>query len=373
MKIGIDTFGCDHARSGLGSYLLYFITNIPVVKDIEIVLFGSEIDRYTYSSDTGYEYISVSVPDSLEAERLWHRFSFKKFIKKNQFDAVLFPAAERVIPTSFKNYQGLAVVNSIISSNLSQTPRTYRHQLKKGLSKVQTIIAASDFIKKDLIALGIKASKIQVIHNGIDHKLFYPMLDLDQDIINIKPFAIKRPYFIYGSRLSGPEKKHEQLIKAFNQFKKNTGLPHRLVIAGDDGLNSEAVQTCAFQSDYSSDIFLTGYFPHESFPKLYAGAEACIFPSVNEGVGLPILEAMACGIPVLCSNEGALPEIGGNSPLYFDSDNIDEISGKMQEIIENQAKRTEMITKGLEWSKNYSWNSTVIKTLSLISDKYKDL
>lgn len=365
MKIGIDTFGCDHARSGFGSYLISCIANIPSDLLDNFELFGSELDRYTYSSDRPIKFNSVSVFDSLVIERLWHLLKINKFVKKNKYDLVIYPAVERVIPARFK-VKGVAIVNSILSKQMDKFNFLYKWQLKRGLKKVSKVIAASNVIKDDLINLGVAPSKITVIHNGIEHKLFYPILDLDEEKIQIHPFAIKRPYFIYGSKISGPEKKHEQLIKAFEIFKKRTGLPHRLVITGSEGDSFNFVNDLAFNSEYSTDIFITGYFPHENFGKLYAGAEACVFPAVNEGVGLPILEAMACGIPVLCSNSGSLKEMGGDAPIYFDSDNIEEIATDMQIVVEDENKRSEMIQKGLEVSRQFSWEKTVLETLEII-------
>ncbi len=367
MKIGIDTFGCDHARSGLGAYILNFIANIPDDREFSFGLFGSEIDRYTYSGDRDIPFVSANVPDSLEAERLWHLFGAGKFTVRNGYDAVLYPAAEKVVPVSFRR-PGIVIANSIISSSQAWHDRMYRFQLRRGLVKAEKIIAASEFIKNDLVSLGIDGNRISVIHNGIDHKLFYPSMEADTDVVEIKPFAIKRPYFIYGSRLAGPEKKHLELIKAFSLFKRRTGLPHRLVLSGSGGAYTESVHRAAFESPAASDIFLTGYFPHESFPQLYAGADACVFPSVNEGVGLPVLESMACGIPVICSSSGALPEIGGDVPLYFDSDNVEEMAECMEKVVTDSVLRERMVSAGLERAAEFSWEKTVRITLDAVAE-----
>ena len=365
MKIGIDTFGCDHARSGLGTYILSFVSNIQSSKEDSVELFGSEIDHYTYTSGKDISYKSVNIPDSLSSERFWHFSSCSKFVKAQGYDVVFYPAPDKVLPVSFKK-KGIAIVNTILSTNVEgKKDWTQKVQIKRGLYRCHKIIAASEYIKKDLIVHGIDEQKIEVVYNGIDHKLFYPAIDLDDDIVDIKPFAIKRPYFIYGSRLSGPEKKHVELIKAFSIFKEKTGLPHRLVISGSEGPYSAEIHKAAFESPYASDIFLTGYFPHESFPKLYAGAEALVFPSVIEGVGLPVLEAMATGVPVLCSNAAALPEISGNNALYFNSDNPEEIAMCMEKIVSNQTLRNELIKKGVEWASGFSWENTVSKTFAI--------
>ena len=366
MKAGIDTFGCDHGRSGIGSYLHSFAANLPLSGDVAFELFGSEIDRYTYNSVREIPFQAVAVPDSLGAERLWHFFRLQKFARNAKYDVVLYPAIERVLPLSFKT-PGVAVVNSIVSVMLKEKgDRMMRMQIRRGLAKVQKIVAASQFLRNDLTGLGIDESKIEVIHNGIDHRLFFPQLQIDAETVTIKPFAIKRPYFIYGSRLSGPEKKHIELIKAFALFKERTKAPHRLVIAGAEGPSSEDVHRAASLSPAASDIFLTGFFPHESFPLLYAGADACVFPSVNEGVGLPILEAMATGIPVACAKAGALSEMGGDAAFYFDPDNIEEVAAAMEKLVSDSAFREKMIASGLRRARHFSWETTVSETIEVM-------
>lgn len=367
IKIGIDTLGGDHGKSGFGSYILYFISNLHKNDNIEIELFGTEEDRYTYTSGTDIPYSAIKLLETPKALRRWYKYHSNRFIKKHGYDAVIFPSANKMLPRKFKGYTALAVINSIMSSDITEMDRKSRRQLKKGILRAHKIIAASKYIKDDLVKLGVTDENIIVIHNGIDHKLFFPMADIFEDeIVDVKPFAIKRPYFVYGSTLSSPEKKHIELIKAFELFKKNTGLPHRLVLAGNDGPYAEEIHKVAFDSQFASDIFLTGFFPHENFARLYGGAEACLFPSVNEGVGLPILEAMACGIPVLCSDKGALKEIGGTAPLYFNSDDIDNIATNMQKVTEDEDLRNNMVTDGIVWAKDFNWEETVNQTLATI-------
>ncbi|MGP1458431.1 MAG: glycosyltransferase family 4 protein [Treponema sp.] len=367
MRLGIDTFGCDHARSGIGSYLRAFTANIKQGLPHTAELFGSEIDKFTYTSGTEIPFKSASIPDSLSAERFWHFTACNKFAAAQGYDAVLYPAPDRVLPVSFK-VPGVAVVNTVLSSSVEGNPDWIQKlQIKRGLYKVQRIIAASEFIREDLVKHGVPAEKIEVVYNGIDHKIFYPVIHLDAEVVNVKPFAIKRPYFIYASRLSSPEKKHIELIKAFSLFKERTGLPHRLVLAGAEGAYSSEIHKAAFESSAASDIFLTGYFPHENFPALYAGAAACIFPSVNEGVALPVLEAMAVGVPVLCSSAGAIPEMGRDAALYFNSDNIEEIESAMEKIVSDKELRASMSQKGMERAAAFSWETTVKKTFETLS------
>lgn len=367
MKIAIDTFGCNHAKGGLGSYALNFIANIPEDKLKNFEILGYEVDRYVFNSNKEVPFSSAKVSDDEKSIQKFYESKINKIAKKSGYDVIVFPACEKALPLKFKTFKGVAIVNTIISSFIDENPKRAK-KLLKGLNNIQMIIAASNFIKEDLKQLGLSAEKITVVHNGIDHKIFYPMPDIDAEVVNISPFAIKRPYIIYGSTLSGPEKKHIELIKAFELFKDKTGLPHRLVLAGNDGAYSEKIHQCAFNSKYASDIFLTGYFPPENFAMLYAASELCIFPSVKEGVGLPILEAMASGVPVLCSKEGALKEIGGTSPLYFDSNNIEEIENCLEQCINDSKLKEKMIFEGIIWASEYNWEKTVSRTIQLIMD-----
>ena len=373
MKIGIDTFGCDHGQSGIGSYLSSVLnpltSNFP---DMQWTLFGHETDRYTWKYNDDVTFLGQSIKDSVHAEKNWHVFKCPSFVKKNSFDAVLYSAGARMLPHKF-NVPGIAVVNDIVSKlYTSQNDPSLKSLMKKGLARVNCIIAPSQYVKKDLEKNGFNPRRIEVIHNGINHELFHPEDDFqsmeneNSDMVDIKPFAIKKPYFIYASSLTSAEKKHIELIKAFSLFKKRTGLPHRLVLAGADGPYSNEVHTQAFNSSAASDIFITGYFPHESFPELYRNAEACVFPSVNEGIGLPVLEAMATGLPVLCSKQGALGELAGNNALFFDSDNIEDIAQALEKIVADTELRKKLSQDGISWTKRFSWEKTAEMTKNVI-------
>ncbi|QTQ14420.1 glycosyltransferase family 4 protein [Treponema parvum] len=363
MKIGIDTFGCEHGRSGLGSYLLSLTADLPEAADIEYELFGAPIDRYTYSSSKQIGYNSVSVMDNIVAQWLWHFFMANRFSVKRGYDAVLYTAAAHMIPLSFK-VPGIAIVNDCLSA--AKKNFLYRTQILEGLKNSAKIIASSQFISNDLKNLGIDASKIEVIYNGINHSNFYPHPLEDRDTVTIKPFAIKRPYLIYATRMSGPQKKHIELIRAFTLFKEKTHSPHRLVLTGGNDVFTSEIQKESAKSSAVSDIFLTGYFPPDGFPDLYSGADACIFPSVNEGVGLPVIEAMATGIPVACADSGALREVTGGNAVFFDPDNIEQFSSSIELIVSDRDCREKLIACGIDWTRRFQWSETAQKTVELI-------
>jgi glycosyltransferase involved in cell wall biosynthesis len=307
----------------------------------------------------------------LLAERFWHITSFPKFARKQKYDAVLFPGGVNLLPIRY-DIPSVVVIQDILSD-------TYRNSddglmtgiLKRQLKKAHRIIAASRFIRDDLVNLRIPESRITVIHNGIDTNLFYPRPQDSKEAVLIHPFSIRRPYIIYASRVAYPSKCHVELIQAFALFKKKTGAPHRLVLAGGDSVNAEVVHREVIKSPVASDILLTGYFPHQNLPELYSAADACIFPSASEGVGLPILEAMACGVPVACARSGALPEIAGESALYFDQTNPEDIASAIERLVrtstsENDALREDLIAKGSKWITEFDWKKSAKDTIACI-------
>jgi glycosyltransferase involved in cell wall biosynthesis len=368
MKIGIDTFGCAHGKSGLGSYLSSLSAQLKNTDENTFELFGSEIDRYTYGAENGLTYSSVKLPDNRSYEKFWHYAFANLFARKHKYNAVLYAAGARYLPL-FYTVPGVAVVYDVLSEMYaSEILESKTMRILIGLKNASRVIAASHFIRKDLIKLGVPEEKITVIYNGINHSEFYPREDLSPNLLDIKPFAIKRPYFIYPSQISSSSKKHVELIKAFTIFKEKTRLEHRLVLTGTEGDSIEDVKNAIMESSCRQDIFITGFFPHESFPLLYAGSDGCIFPSVNEGVGLPVLESLAAGIPVACSDAGALPEIAGDNAVYFNSDDIMDIEKAMEKLALDNILRKKLKEGGIEWTKRFSWEKTAEKTIEVLSE-----
>lgn len=369
LKIGIDAFGCDHGMSGIGAYILSLVKNLPK-SNYEFQLFGPELDKYTYTSNIDYiNFVGVDISDARLAEKIWHFKDLNLFIKKQKYDAVIYPSGIDLLPPIF-TVPSVLVFQRVLDNNVNFL---VKFGIKRTLKNITGVISPSKFIQKKLIEYGVNQDNIRVIYNGIDNTLFYPMQNQNESTVLMQPFSIRKPYIIYASRLTVAEKCHVELIKAFVIFKKKFGTDHRLVIAGSDGENAENVHEAVLASGYSSDILLTGYFPHESLPALYGSADLCIFPSRVEGVGLPVIEAMACGIPTACANAGALPEVAGDATVFFDPKNPEEIADAISSLIdteENYNRREILIKKGLEWVLRYNWKTTAEETISYLDDLF---
>jgi glycosyltransferase involved in cell wall biosynthesis len=231
------------------------------------------------------------------------------------------------------------------------------------------IIAVSSWVKQELVELTrVKESRIDVVPNGIDLEAFYPRPRNEESVVLIQPFSFRRPYVLCVSRIEYPVKNHVKLIEAFGIFKERTKYPHRLVLAGGDSQGAERVKEAAAASPYRNDIFFTGHFPFTSLPELYSGADIAVFPSMYEGFGLGVLEAMATGVPVACARAASLPETAEHAALYFDPHSGEDMADRMVTLTTNRDIYRECRKNGLERVQAFSWDRCAGRTLQIIQE-----
>jgi glycosyltransferase involved in cell wall biosynthesis len=241
--------------------------------------------------------------------------------------------------------------------------------LPNALRRLDRIIAVSGWVKGELVERAqVKESRIEVVPNGIDLTAFYPRPRNEESVVLIQPFSFRRPYILYASRIDHPVKNHIRLINAFGIFKERTKHPHRLVLAGSDNHGAEKVKAAAAASPYRNDIFFTGQFPSKSLPELTSGADIVVFPSIYEGFGMGVLEAMASGVPVACARAASLPETAEHAALYFDPLDPEDMADRMVTLTTNREVYRESRVLGLERVKSFSWDRCAKRTLEIIQE-----
>jgi len=179
-------------------------------------------------------------------------------------------------------------------------------------------------------------------------------------------YNISNKPFVFFLGTMEPRKNIVSLIKAFDEFKKNTKLPHTLVIAGTRGWLFEEVFKAAEDSPYSKDIFFPGVIDTQDRPLLYKEADLFVFPSFFEGFGLPPLEALASGTPVICSANSSLIENIGSYGLLINPYDIGEIAWAMQRAASDNSLKTFFKKKGIEHAKKFDWEKTARRTLEVL-------
>jgi len=244
----------------------------------------------------------------------------------------------------------------------------FKSFLKLVATKATRIITVSENTKKDIVKfLNINPKKIIPIYEGVTSK--FPIFNINEDIV-LKKNKIKKPYFVYIG-IQRPHKNLVRLTKAFIQFKKKHKIGINLVFVGKKAGKKYPEFTNLLKELSRNDIILTGYVNDEELAVLLKNSLALTFPSLYEGFGLPILEAMASGTPVITSNKSALIEVAGDAALYVDPFDIKSISEAMACVAFSEEKRNELIQKGLKRVKSYSWEKTAKETLKVYEETLK--
>lgn len=229
------------------------------------------------------------------------------------------------------------------------------------------IITVSNNTKKELIALsGIPSERITVIPEGVDGR-FQPMEDKKKIEDTVRGYNISENYILFVGA-ADEDKNLVRLSEAFTQLIREYK-DLKLVFAGNIGWGYRQLQEKIKNLKIDNHLIFTGYVPDSDLPALYNGARILVIPSIHEGFGLPALEAMACGTPVLSSNTSSLPEVVGDAAVQVNPFNIDEIADGLKHLMEDEALKQACINKGFIQARQFSWESAAEKVINL----YKEL
>lgn len=240
----------------------------------------------------------------------------------------------------------------------------YRFVIRSVTKNARRVIAVSEHTKKDLQeTLGVPADKIEVVYNGVSPE-FGAAENTDWPGLS-RRLGIARPFFLY----TGVWRDHKNvtgMIRAFAKFNAETGHRHDLVITGKPNPAYREVPDTVAALGLAESVCLVGMVSEPDLAALYRHAAAYVFPSFYEGFGLPPLEAMQSGTPVIASNTSAIPEIcGEGNALYFDPCNPDDMAEKMRVIIADDSVRQQLIDRGLSRVRQFTWEKAAGQVLSI--------
>lgn len=220
----------------------------------------------------------------------------------------------------------------------------YNYFFKKFVAKASRILAISNYTKADLIkTFDTPEEKIDVMYISPGSR-FSPISSDEKELTRTN-YAEGKPYFFFVGTLL-PRKNLQRLILAFDDFKAKTGSDLKLVLAGSILWKASELEKVYTNSEYKSDIVFTGRVSDNELNNLFAAAFALCFVSLFEGFGLPVIEAMHCETPVICSNVSSLPEVGGEAVLYVDPHDISSISSAMVNLVNQPELREALVQKG---------------------------
>jgi glycosyltransferase involved in cell wall biosynthesis len=245
----------------------------------------------------------------------------------------------------------------------SDIRRRLTHLLERGLKNANLIICVSEHCRQTTQELfKISSDRLVVIPHGVNES-FYPMDKNEARNLVKERLGISGPYMLYVGKLEA-RKNISRLLRAFHQFQQRTKSDLKLILAGRRFWDLDDIDRTIAELNIASSIRELGYVPDQDLRPLYSGSEFFVFPSLWEGFGFPIVEAMKSGAPVITSNISCLPEIAGDAAELVDPESVDQIADAMVKLSSDPTLCSQMIQKGLEQGQKFTWESAAQKTVA---------
>jgi len=254
------------------------------------------------------------------------------------------------------------------TSNARMQLRRYR--FRRGLLRADRVIAVSEATRRDVEnVLGVPATRIRRVYNAPDPRFFAPVANGPGQDRTLERYQIHYPYLLYAGAIR-PHKNIPRLVEAFAVVRDQlsghaTYKDLRLVIIGDTISQYPSVRQAVIKSRVEQAVRFLGFVPFATLRRFYESAAAFVFPSRYEGFGLPPLEAMACGAPVIASNVSSLPEVVGDAAVQINPENVFDIARGIREVLLDEELRARLIRRGREQASRFSWNWTARQVLEI--------
>jgi len=371
MRIGIDGRYLQNNRTGVARYIYYLLLNLKAVdRSNEYLLFlGSSKPIPFNIASLGFTCDVSKLPTTNQMLKvIWQLFYLPCRIKDLRIDVFHEPA---FVTPFFKHCPTVITIHDLAYKFLPES-YMFRNRLyldclmKRSIDASDKVIAVSENTKKDIMQnYKIEEQKIKVVYHAVDG-IFYPLTDLKEE----KSAQVKLKYGITGDFILtvsaiSPRKNLINLIRAFTRLKQKGVIDHQLVIAGQKGWLFKEVFKEAAASGYEEDIIFCGFVPQDDLVILYNTADVFVYPSLYEGFGLPLLEAMACNCPVVASNRSSIPEVCSDAALLVNPDDPAEFADAIFQIISEPLLKKSLVEKGRIRAGFFSWRKTAEETLRI--------
>lgn len=303
---------------------------------------------------------------------LWHQFIYPLRLLKIKTDISYIPNVTLLI---WKACPTVVVIHDLIEFNVpkkfSRLRMFYRHvAVPQTVRRADYIITVSENSKKDIVKYcKVKPEKIKVVYNGVD-KRFRPM---NKNVFSkvLQKYSMDSPYILYTGTIDHPGKNSISLVRAFRKV-ADRHPNYKLVFVGKPGFGYDHVINEIESLKLKDRTLMLGYVPDDDLVGIYNGASAFAFLSLYEGFGLPLIEAMACGTPVIAANSSCLPEIVGEAGFIVEPYDVLKIAEYLETLIVNKSLRNEIIQKGFEQAEKFSWEKAAEETLEVFKAVYNE-
>ncbi|MFH1684332.1 MAG: glycosyltransferase family 1 protein [Candidatus Margulisiibacteriota bacterium] len=378
MRIGIDCRTLSRDSYGIGTYVKNIIPNLlKTDKSNDYFLFFDlpDIPQFDWLDSrckcvyVPFWGVSKKAGGNFAAP-FWENLALPRSLKKMDIDVYL--GANFMVPR-LTNVPAVSVVHGMAPFVLKGKEEPwlfkayFKTMLRFSVAKARKVIAVSSDVKVDLVKyLKVPSSKIEVVH--LAPAPFFRRIDNRDLLVNVKKkYGLPDKFILFVGGLTA-RKNLTTLVKAFSLAKKQ-GLPHKLVLCGGRRFGTDEIADEIDRLGMREEIVFTGMVPYdERLAAVYSLAEAVVLPSLHESIGLPLMEAMACGIPVVASNIPAIVENIGGAGILVDPLDVDGWAAAVVEVLSKTDLRQELRQKGFERLRQYSWEDTAQKTLRVLED-----
>ncbi len=362
--IGIDYTPAYEQGGGIGRYVRELVTALAKQDQATTYkLFVSGANLRKMPATPGINFVWQPTRLSpIWLARLWHRAQLPFPVESFTGRLNLYHATDFVLPPTLPNTQTLLTVHDLsfirVPETASPNLRAYLDRVvPRSAQRADHILADSQTTKDDLIEIyKLPSEKITVLLSGVDDR-FKPISDSDGLLTIRKKYGLGLWSYIFSVGTVQPRKNYTRLIQALAHVRA-AGHDLHLVIAGGRGWLEDPIYAAIHDTHMEEYVHFIGFADETDLPSLYNAAFCCAFPSLYEGFGLPILEAMACGIPVMTSNVSSLPEVAGDAAILINPYDIDEMSDSIKQLMENSILRKTLIAKGFTRAKEFSWQKS---------------
>ncbi len=372
MRIGISTSVIQRGKSGVGQHVLALVRALVASgTEHEFTLFVLENDLplFAFARDTMQIVPVAERYRPAVRDIAWHQTQLPALARAHRLDVLHVPSYRRMLWP-----KPCALVATIHDLAPFRVPKKYdlarmiygRVVVRQLARRQDHIIAVSRDTANDISRyFRVPQERITVIHNGLAHERFSPAgAEADRAMI-LQRHGLSPPFFLYVARIEHPAKNHARLIAAFNRFKTATPSPWQLVLCGSDWHGAEVVHDLVRRSPFAQDIRSMGFVSDADLPAWYRAATVFVYPSIFEGFGLPPLEAMACGCPVLASSLGAVGEVCAGAAATANPLDVDDLTQQLARLAGDDVLRSQLRVAGLARAQAFDWRRTAASTLEI--------
>jgi glycosyltransferase involved in cell wall biosynthesis len=379
LKIGIpiNTFVLGDGLPGIDKYTYNLIHALQRQEGVEVIVFQEKyrengpFDQFEISyfpilkellgikRPEGTRQTSPAGKEEMSVKKEMSDFSlFRREILKSicylsrKVDVVHYPT-HMESPLSLKFFQTVLTFHDLVplvhpETSTEDIVRKFNRCVER-LRYVDELITDSEFSKREMVdKMGIEPGRVTVCYPGVDQAFF--ISEAKEDVV--QKYSEGSPYILFVGTLE-PRKNVEAIVEALAGIER----PElKLLLVGKEGWGIERIRTKVRDMGLNQRVVFLGYVPEEDLPFLYQGADVFVYPSFYEGFGIPILEAMAAGTPVVTSNVSSLPEVAGDAALYISPDNVREILEAIKGVLGNRQVRKELRVKGIKKAREFTWD-----------------